>query len=309
MYPTGRKIREALKKHGYKAKTVSIKHLPEVQEAVGKLVRQGLVNPRLSATWHFYLQSNKNPPEAGTIIIAALPQSITRLTFTWQGTIYPGEVTPGHFCAADEARAEDILNRMLEEAGYRLVKARLALKTLAVRSGLAAYGKNNLAYVPEMGSFCRLVAFYSDVPCEEDNWQQYKLLERCDNCTLCLNNCPTGSITPGRFLIQAENCLGFLNENNPEFPYWVKLQPDWPNALIGCMSCQSICPENRPYLQNIICGPSFSEEETGCILQNMPWEKLSPATKSKLEEIKWAYPLLVGNLDALIAKQKSSPIS
>ena len=293
-----------MKSCGYQAKTVAITHLPEVQEAVGKLVRQGLVNRRVSEKWHFYLESNKDLPEARTIIITAIPQSVICLNFSWQGSVYPAEVSPGYYNIADDAHAEETLGNTLKNTGYKISRARPALKTLAVRSGLARYGRNNLAYVPGMGSFCRLIAFYSDIPCEEDNWQESGAMEACENCTLCRENCPTGSITADRFLIHAENCLGSLNEKEPSFPHWVKLQPDWPNAFIGCMRCQFVCPVDKPYLQRITEGPSFSEAETGLILNKTPWEELAPETQKKLEDIYGIYPLLARNLEALIEKQK-----
>jgi len=301
----GNKIRDAIKPFGYKARSVSISHLPELQETVGKLVHQGLVNQRLSEKWHFYLKTNENLPEAKTIIITALPQSITRLTFTFKGRDFHGEVTPGYFCAADEARAEEILNQVVGKAGNRIVKARLALKTLAVRSGLAVYGKNNLAYVPEMGSFCRLIAFYSDAPCEEDNWLEPEVMKACEKCTLCRDTCPNGSITSERFLIHAENCLGFLQEIQPDFPYWVQYQPDWFHAFLGCMGCQSICPVNKPYLKKFKKGPSFSEEETVIILSRTPWEQLNTEIRRKLDDVRGIYPLMAQNLAALIEKQQN----
>ena len=70
------KIQEGLKQLGYKARTMSITHLSEVQETVGKLVRQGLLNQRLHEGWHFYLQTNKNLPEANTIIVVAVPSQL-----------------------------------------------------------------------------------------------------------------------------------------------------------------------------------------------------------------------------------------
>ncbi len=75
------KIEEGMKQFGYKAKTVSITHLPGVQEAVGKLVRQGLLNKRLHETWHFYLKTNENLPEVKTIVVVAIPQPLTRVWF------------------------------------------------------------------------------------------------------------------------------------------------------------------------------------------------------------------------------------
>ena len=297
-------IQEGMKQFRYKAKTVSITHLPEVQEAVGKLVRQGLLNKRLHETWHFYLKTNDNLPEAKTIVIVAMPQPITRIWFTWRGTTYPADIPPDYFDkAADESRAEETLKNVLETAGYKIVRAHLALKTLAVRSGLAEYGRNNITYVSGMGSLCTLVAFYTDWSCEEDNWQESKAMVDCDNCSLCRENCPTGSIPVDRFLIHAENCLGFLNEMEPDFPYWVQLQPDWHSALIGCMRCQFVCPANKPYLRKIVAGQSFSEEETGLILNKTPLENLSQETRQKLKISDGVYPLLARNLSALIEKQ------
>ena len=289
---------------GYKAKTVSITHLPETQEAVAKLVGQGMISEQLHSTWHFYKQTNKNLPEAKTIIIVALPQPFTRIRFAWQGAAYTADIPPTYFTKADDSHAEVILNDVLGIGGYKVVKARLALKTLAVRSGLARYGRNNISYVPGMGSFHQLVAFYSNCPCEKDNWQESQAMEACEKCSLCRENCPTGSITNHRFLIHAEKCLGFLNERNPDFPYWVQLQPDWHNALIGCMRCQFVCPLNEPYLNNIVEGPVFSEVETGLILNRTPWENLSTKTRQELGDLQGIYPLLTRNLTALIEKQK-----
>ena len=299
------KIEEGMKQFGYKAKTVSIRHLPEVQEAVGKLVRQGLLNQRLHEGWHFYLQTNRNLPEANTIIVVAMPQPITRIWFTWQGTAYPADIPPDYFAKAEhQSRAEETLEDVLETAGYRIARAHLALKILAVRSGLARYGRNNITYIPGMGSLYSLVAFYTDYSCNEDDWQESRAMVDCENCSLCRENCPTGSIPVDRFLIHAENCLGFLNETEPDFPYWVQHQPDWHNALVGCMRCQFVCPVNKPYLNKIVVGPSFSEEETGLILNKIPLENLSPETRRKLKISDGVYPLLARNLSALIEKQR-----
>jgi epoxyqueuosine reductase len=299
-----RKIREAIRPHGYEAKTVAIAHLPEVQESVGKLIRQGLISQQLYEKWHFYLKTNKNLPEAKTIIAVAMPQPLTRLRFEWQGRIFPADIPPTYFTGVDDSRAERILKIALETAGHRIVKSHLALKTLAVRSGLAEYGRNNIGYVPGMGSLCQLVAFYSDCPCEEDNWQEPRAMKECHDCSLCRESCPTGSITADRFLIHAEKCLGSLSEENYDVPYWVQLQPDCPNALIGCMLCQFVCPVDKPYMHRMAEGPSFSEAETGLILHKTPWEELAPETRRKLEDIHGIYPLLAQNLGALIEKQK-----
>jgi epoxyqueuosine reductase len=300
------RIREQMEQAGFKVATVSVTHLPEVQESVASLVRQGLVNKRLSDTWHFYLDSNKNLPEAKTIIIAAMPEPITRVWFKRQGVDHTADIPPAYFFKADSDKAEAILKVALERAGYRLSTARLALKTLAVRSGLARYGRNNISYVPGMGSFCRLIAFYTDCPCAEDNWKGTEMMEDCRHCSICRENCPTGSIIADRFLVQAEKCLGFLSQMEPVVPYWVRFQPGWPNALVGCMRCQFACPADRPYLKNILTGPVFSEEETDLILNQTPLENLPAETRLKLESgLAELYPRLPANLTALIQKQNA----
>lgn len=298
------KIQEGMKQLSYKARTVPITHLPEVQEAVGKLIKQGLVNEQLHTRWHFYLDANKNLPEAKTIIIVAMPSPLTRVWFRHKGIEYPADIPPDHFGKkVKESRAEQVLNNVLRPAGYKIAKAHLALKTLAVQSGLAVYGRNNMAYVSGMGSLCMLVAFYTDWFCEENNWQESKMMEACRNCSLCRKSCPTGSIPVDRFLIHAENCLGSLQERDPDSPYWVQLQPDWRNALTGCMRCQFPCPVNKPFLHKIKRGPSFSEQETSLILNRAPWERLPSETQLKLELSDGIYALLGPNLSALIERQ------
>lgn len=294
-----------MRRFGYKAKTVSITHLPDVQGEVAKLVTQGMVSEQLHRNWHFYLQTNKNLPEATTIIIVAMPMPITRISFNWQHATYLADIPPDYFARpAYESRAEETLKNVLETAGYKIARAHLALKTLAVRSGLAAYGRNNITYVPGMGSLFSLVSFYTDFPCEEDNWNESKVMIDCQDCSICRESCPTGSIAVDRFLIHAENCLGSLNERKPDFPYWVKLQPNWQNALIGCTRCQFVCPVNKPYLSRVVAGPSFSEEETGLILNKTPFEYIPQVTRHKLDISDGVYSLLAPNLSALIEKQK-----
>ena len=295
-------ISDEMKRHNYKYKTVSITHLPDVQNTVGELVRQGMLSEKLCRDWQFYLDSNKNLPEAKTIMIIAMPQRITRVSFRRQDIDYSAIIPPGYFTQKDESCAAAILKSVIEHKGYKVSKARLALKTLAVRSGLAKYGRNNISYVPGMGSFHRLIAFYTDYPCEEDNWQKLQMMKACEKCSLCHENCPTGSISNERFLIHAENCLTHFNEYEYDFPQWLK--PEWHNALIGCMRCQSVCRVNKPYLNKIEKGQTFSEEETELILNRTPVEQLNSETRIKLERMVQdeIYPVMGRNLRVLIEK-------
>lgn len=305
-----RRMDERMAQVGYSARCVSIEHLAESQGSVAGLISQGSIDTWLHEKWHFYLKTNDSLPEARTIIVVAMPQPFTRVSFLRYGTTYHADVAPSYFTRDGDSRAEEILASVLQAAGeYEVKKAHLALKTLAVRSGLAKYGRNNISYVSGMGSMLQLVAFYTDWPCAEDRWEEPDIMELCENCSLCRENCPTESMPIDCFLIRAENCLGSLVERNPDDAPWVRLQPDCDNALVGCMRCQSVCPANRPHLQEIVMGPHFSEEETELILGKIPWEELPPTTQQKLAGTRTPagfYSFIAAHLGALIEKQRVS---
>lgn len=294
---------QKLAQAGLKARTVSITRLPAVQGAVARLVKQELIAAHLHHDWHFYLGTSKDLPDAKTIFVVAIPQPVARAWFEWRGISYPADFPSGTFVKADETRAGEILSSALKTAGYRVAKAHLALKTLAVRSGLARYGKNNITYVPGVGSYHRLVAFYADCPCEVDSWQDYRVIEACNGCSLCREKCPAGSIKGDRFLIRAENCKAF-GEMEKDASWWA--HPENRDTLTGCMICQFVCPANRMYRYKSTDGPFFSAVETESILNAKPWRELPPETLVKLDRLACdeTYPVLARNLRTLIDVQK-----
>jgi epoxyqueuosine reductase len=297
---------QELQKHGFKAKTFSITHLPELQEDVDRLIRDGMVSKAFQETYlQFKYNASEVLPGVRTVFIVAIPQPVTRATFVRKGNTYRADVPPTYIGGSDEARVKDVLTGVLEPAGYRFVRASLPVKTLAVRSGLAQYGRNNITYVAGFGSFHRLMPLYTDCPHEKDSWQELKVMKVCENCFACLENCPTHSILPDRFLIDAERCLTRLNEVEGAFPDWVL--PHWHNALVGCMLCQVACPVDKANLDKIIGGPRFTEEETGLLLQKTPVEKLPEETRQKLADIAFDedYNILARNLEVLINKADS----
>jgi epoxyqueuosine reductase len=191
----------------------------------------------------------------------------------------------------------------LAAAGRTSAPALLPVKTLATSCGLAEYGRNNITYVPGMGSFHRLVAVFTDLPADEDTWQEPKRLAACDRCRACREACPTAAIGDDRFLLHAELCLTFWNEKpgDVQFPSWIN--PAWHNCLVGCMRCQDVCPENRAVLGNIEPTTEFSEAETELLLAGTGFANLSAATRRKLEEHDLAAALesFPRNLNALLS--------
>jgi epoxyqueuosine reductase len=293
---------QELNKNGFKAKVVAISHLAAIRDDIEKWLRQELIDKRLNTAYLRFIYENPTDlPNAAYIIIIAAPSPITHAYFKWRGKIHNVVIPPQYIRRADEARVKEILTSSLEPAGCRFSRARLPLKTLAVRSGLAQYGRNNITYVSGFGSFYRLIAYYTDCPAARDDWCDLKVMKACENCFKCLENCPTQCISTDRFLIHAENCLTWLNEITDDFPDWVK--PEWHNAVIGCMRCQEICPVDSKQIGKVNTGPEFSEEETELILNKTPLEKISESTRIKLQSISaddW-YDVFARNLKALIA--------
>jgi epoxyqueuosine reductase len=300
---TVEKVIQELEKNGCKARIISISHLPDIREDIEKLLRQGLINKRINEFYlRFQYEIPTDLPQAVSIIVVAAPQPITRTRFKFHGQTYDSDVPPTYIRKADDARVKDILTSALGPAGCGISRARLPLKTLAVRSGLAQYGRNNITYVPGFGSFFRLAAYYTDCPTETDNWQELKVMKACENCFKCLENCPTQCIPTDRFLIHPEKCLTWLNEITDDFPDWVK--PEWHNAVIGCMRCQEVCPVDSKQIDKVNTGPEFSEEETELILNKISLEKMPESTRIKLLSISaddW-YDVIARNLKVLIQK-------
>lgn len=289
-----------LSSNGFKSDIISIEHLPEIREDIEKLVRQGLIDKRINESYlRFQYQVPADLPGVANILIIDAPSPITRAFFTLHGKIHHVVIPPQYIRKTDETRVKEILTSSMKAAGCGFSRARLPLKTLAVRSGLAQYGRNNISYVPGFGSFYRLIAYYTDCPTERDNWQELKVMKACENCFKCLENCPTQCISPDRFLVHAENCLTWLNEITDDFPVWVK--PEWHNAVIGCMRCQEVCPVDSKQIGKVNTGPEFSEEETELILSKTPLEKISESTRIKLQSISaddW-YDVFARNLKIL----------
>ena len=70
-------VQNKLSEFGYQARMVSISHLHEIQEAVGRLIKNSALSRQLYENWHFYQRVNDNLPDAKTIIIVAISQPAT----------------------------------------------------------------------------------------------------------------------------------------------------------------------------------------------------------------------------------------
>lgn len=303
-------IRELLKhqmqKNGFHASIVKLERIYELRREFEELHERGLVDENLYQWLDGYYRFT--PPETEyditSIIIIASSSPQARVFFTWKGNSIPLIMPPTYL---DFINMPKVIEKHLYESfctynAHFFEAGNLPYKLLAARSGLGAYGRNNLVYVPGFGSFMLLSAFYSDLPVNDDDWSEIQFMKSCEGCFICMKNCPTGAITKERFTIKAETCITYHNEfwGKPEFPDWI--EPSAHNCIVGCMHCQKICPQNREYIHHFVDTESFSEEETNLILEKKGMEDLPDSLNRKLERanLKIHYHYLSRNFKALI---------
>ncbi len=298
------KLNSEFKKLHAKFRTVSIIHLKELQEEINEWKRKGLITEKFFK--QNYGEFTFHPPStlhnACSIIIIGIPQKITPVNFFHNGERYQTVVPPTYIYSKLRATCKEILSKILDKKGYSVDYAILPLKLLAVKSGLAKYGKNNICYINGMGSFTRLQAFYTNYEFPTDNWYEKQIMKSCTTCSLCQKVCPNQCIPKNRFLIHADRCLTYLNENEGDIPLWVIAQSH--NALIGCMHCQIVCPQNKKFLQLYEQSIDLSEDEISVILKKTPREHIPPILAKKLAKLNLDeyYSLLGRNLSVLMNK-------
>jgi epoxyqueuosine reductase len=304
---TSDEVMRRLGEGGCVCRVVRIARLAELEEDIAAQVRSGALSPDVIRERLGFFDFH--PPQgllrAVSVIVVAMPLPQSRLVFHWQGNSVQVAVPPAYiFFDLAGRRMEEILTTILSPAGFHVASVLLPEKLLAARSGLAAYGRNNITYVPGMGSFLRLATFFSDLPPETDHWQEPAMLPRCESCRSCARACPTSAIPSERFLLHAERCLVFHNERpgSISFPGWI--DPAAHGCLVGCLECQSACPENRQFLGLVQDVGKFTEEETALLLDAVPQEKLPPDLVEKLRrtDLLCQFEVLSRNLRAVLSK-------
>jgi epoxyqueuosine reductase len=298
-----KKLLNIIENLGWRGQIVAIHHLDELRFSILNRLEQGLIDKKLYQEQLSFFSFDPPPDllEVRSILIVAVPTPQIRIFFHSKGKRVPVIIPPTYVSYSPRTnRTQDVLSDLLKQDGYHLAKPQLPLKTLAVNSGLAKYGRNNICYVDGMGSFLQLVGAFSDLPCDNDHWQGPRMLDRCKTCTACTRSCPTKAISTNRFLLHAENCLTFHNEASGDFPSWINTS--WHHCLIGCLRCQTVCPENKEVIEWFENRAEFSELETTLFVKDVPFEQLPKETVNKIKtlEINENYHNLCRNLKLIL---------
>lgn len=292
-----------LEEHGSVWQIVSIEHLEEVTDEINERYREGEISEEIFCAYLSNMQSSASGllPGSRSIIVIATPQPMYRVGFTRNGQVHRFSIPPTYLHYTD-LEVEEIIKNNLEPAGLVFAPARLPEKLLAVRSGIAQYGRNNITYIEGMGSFHRIRCYYTDLPGLTNQWRNSELLDSCTKCSACIDRCPTGALSHDRFLVHAKRCLTFYNETTAPWPHYVKCSWDLDSkCIVGCMKCQLGCPVNRRQRNWIEPVEVFSEEETRELLEVTEPEHLPEPILKKIERLYLTeyIPTLSRNLNLL----------
>jgi epoxyqueuosine reductase len=286
---------------------VAVGHIAELKAWMDKLDQAGQLTT--NKTWRQYINSFQYAPppalaNARSLIVMATPLKLSRIVFNAAGQKHTVMIPSGY--VDDGLKLADYQNMLYRHGvvaqGGTLARARLPLKQLAVRSGLAEYGRNNITYIDGYGSYHQLLAFYSEQALE-DHWGPLKTMPLCKGCSICLDKCPTQAIHKSSFVIDAGRCITLYNELAEPMPDWIPANAH--NALVGCLKCQYTCPGNEDLKDSVWDLGEVDEAETAALLSGKIDKTMESALKAKLQRVGGGddLPYIARNLKLVLKAQ------
>ena len=238
-------IIQALEAAGFRAAFLPISAMEQVREHYDTLLARGPDTDWLkSAVKRF--QENQPPKldfEPKSILVTGRGNAGGKLVLHRKGEAVELPVPPN--CVAvtpPEQYIENVLPGIME--GWQMGPVRgVSTKLLAALSGLGRYGRNNIIYVGDWGSYVGLYDCYTDIP-YDGPVQENLRMAACESCELCRRACPTGAIGDTQ-VIDASHCLSHANNGKKgPMPRWVPKGAH--HCLVECLRCQECCPQNPP---------------------------------------------------------------
>ncbi len=185
-------------------------------------------------------------PWAKSVIICASWYGNYKIPDTVKGRI-------GKFYLTDSRRDKNAnentrslaFEKYLKDNGMQLATERdfavTSLRWAAMQAGIGTIRQNNFFYT-DRGSWVILEAFLVDASLE--HILQNDIRPCPTNCRICINSCPTKSLS-APFEMHRNSCVSCLTTfNDPDYtesPYSKGIG----NWIFGCDVCQDVCPFNK----------------------------------------------------------------
>lgn len=106
--------------------------------------------------------------------------------------------------------------------------------------GLGWIGKHSLLLNRRHGSWFFIGVIITDLQLEPDS----PVKEYCEDCTKCIDACPTNAILDGR-MVDASRCISYLTIELKSESIPGEFRENMNNRAFGCDICQEVCPWNN----------------------------------------------------------------
>lgn len=115
----------------------------------------------------------------------------------------------------------------------------LSFRSYAALAGLGWIGRNGMLLRPARGTYLTLAVLLTNFEVEPPPPHP----NRCGECTLCVQKCPTGALI-GDGVLDANRCISYWTTKHPGL-IPIEVWPGIGNWLYGCDLCQEVCPWNH----------------------------------------------------------------
>lgn len=155
--PLARELAAALSAGGFNHRLAPARVMAGLFDAITALRDQGSLVTGLYDEYEQYFRFTPPPevPEARTVIVVAWPSLAVKVRFHLETGPLEAIIPPTYVSSQEREKCLEIMSSVLGPAGFSVGGATGPVKLLAVRTGLAQYGRNNLAYVKGLGRAMR----------------------------------------------------------------------------------------------------------------------------------------------------------